>query len=217
MFSNFFDFNQLILWLPGVLIALTLHEYAHGRVADWLGDPTPRYQGRLTLNPLAHLDPLGFLMLLLVHFGWAKPVQVNPMNFRGDRYRGMVLVSLAGIGMNLLVAFTVTLIATLAFSSNATGTMVDMIIDIIFINIYLAVFNIIPIPPLDGSQFLAGLLRRSDLVYSLQRYGFVLLILLILPIFGGNSIIGIVLGPISVAIFTIFSAISQVIAHLIGF
>jgi Zn-dependent protease len=95
--------------------------------------------------------------------------------------------------------------------------MVNMIIDIIFINIYLAVFNIIPIPPLDGSQFLAGLLRRSDLVYSLQRYGFVLLILLILPIFGGNSIIGIVLGPISVAIFTIFSAISQVIAHLIGF
>ena len=146
--SNFFNFdiNQLLLWLPAVIIALTFHEYAHGRVADWLGDPTPRYQGRLTLNPLVHLDPLGFILLLVVHFGWAKPVQVNPLNFRGDRYKGMVLVSLAGLGMNLLVAFTAMLIATLAIPANASGYLPEILNGIIFINIYLAVFNLIPIP-----------------------------------------------------------------------
>jgi len=211
MFSNLFDINQLILWLPAVLIALTFHEYAHGLVADWLGDPTPRYQGRLSLNPLVHLDPLGFILLLLVHFGWAKPVQVNPLNFRGDRYRGMVLVGLAGPAMNLLVAFTATLITTLAIPAGGGGYLPEIMIGIIFIDIYLAVFNLIPIPPLDGSQVLAGLLRNSELVYTLQRYGYIVLIVLIF-----TGIVGIVLGPVSGFIYGLFNVICQSIAHLVG-
>jgi Zn-dependent protease len=207
-----FDISQLLLWLPAVLIALTFHEYAHGLVADWLGDPTPRYQGRLTLNPLVHLDPLGFILLLLVHFGWAKPVQVNPLNFRGDRYRGMVLVGLAGAGMNLLVAFTATLIATLDnIPAGGSGYLSAIMEGIILINIYLAVFNLIPIPPLDGSQVLAGLLRNSEIVYTLQRYGYIILIVLIF-----TGVIGIVLGPVSGFIYNLFYTICQGIVHSFG-
>jgi Zn-dependent protease len=207
-----FDISQLLLWLPAVLIALTFHEYAHGLVADWLGDPTPRYQGRLTLNPLVHLDPLGFILLLLVHFGWAKPVQVNPLNFRGDRYRGMVLVGLAGAGMNLLVAFTATLIATLDnIPAGGSGYLPAIMEGIILINIYLAVFNLIPIPPLDGSQVLAGLLRNSEIVYTLQRYGYIILIVLIF-----TGVIGIVLGPVSGFIYNLFYTICQGIVHSFG-
>ena len=211
MFSNLFDINQLILWLPAVLIALTFHEYAHGWVADWLGDPTPRYQGRLTLNPIPHLDPLGFILLLLVHFGWAKPVQVNPLNFRGDRYRGMVLVGLAGPAMNLLVALTAMLIVTLAIPSGGSGYLPEIMDGIIWIDIYLAVFNLIPIPPLDGSQVLAGLLRSSEVVYTLQRYGYIILIVLIF-----TNIVGMVLVPVSGFIYGFFSVICQAIVHLFG-
>jgi hypothetical protein len=98
--------TRILLWLPAVLIALTFHEYAHAKVADSLGDPTARYMGRMTLNPLVHIDPLGFILLIVAGFGWAKPVQVNPLNFRGDRLQGMMKVSAAGPLMNLFVAFT---------------------------------------------------------------------------------------------------------------
>jgi Zn-dependent protease len=203
--------EQLILWLPAVIIALTFHEYAHGKVADWLGDPTPRYQGRLSLNPLVHLDPLGFIMLLLFHFGWAKPVQVNPLNFRGDRYQGMVLVALAGPGMNLLVAFTAALITTLAVPSGATGYLPAVMDGIVFINIYLALFNLIPVPPLDGSQVLAGLIRSSGFVHTLQRYGYIILILLII-----TGAVWSILGPLSQSLHDLFFNVSQGIANLTG-
>lgn len=209
--SNLFNPVQLLLWLPGVIIALTFHEYAHGRVADWLGDPTPHYQGRLTLNPLAHLDPLGFLLLLVAHFGWAKPVQVNPLNFRGDRYRGMVLVSLAGPGMNLLVAFTAMLIEALAIPAGTPGYLPGIMNGIVFINIYLALFNLIPVPPLDGSQVLAGLIRNSTFVYNLQRYGYIILIVLIF-----TGLVGVVLGPVSYFIYSLFYLLAHGIAHLVG-
>jgi Zn-dependent protease len=138
-------------------------------------------------------------------------VQVNPLNFRGDRYRGMVLVGLAGPAMNLLVAFTATLITTLAIPAGSGGYLPEIMVGIIFIDIYLAVFNLIPIPPLDGSQVLAGLLRNSGLVYTLQRYGYIVLIVLIF-----TGIVGIVLGPVSGFIYGLFNAICQSIAHLAG-
>ena len=99
------DISRILISLPAIMIGLTFHEYAHGRMADYLGDDTPYYQGRLTLNPLPHIDWLGFLMLMIVGFGWAKPVQVNPYKLRGGVKNGMMLVSLAGPAMNIFLAF----------------------------------------------------------------------------------------------------------------
>ncbi len=204
-----FNINELILWLPAVIIALTFHEYAHGKVADWLGDPTPRYQGRLTLNPVAHLDPIGFLLLLVTHFGWAKPVQVNPLNFKGDRSKGMMLVASAGPIMNLLVAFTATLIRSLAIPEGVVPNfyITEILNGIIFINIYLALFNLIPVPPLDGSRILAGLFPSSELIYQLERYGAIVLILLIF-----TGIVGLVLSPIASWLYNFFTVITRFVA-----
>ena len=153
-----------ILALPGIIIALSFHEFAHAKIADYLGDPTPGEQGRLTLNPLPHLDPIGFLMLMFASFGWAKPVLISPWKFKRDitMKKGMLMVALAGPAMNLLLAIAATLILRLYelyyFSPN---TEMDwfiyyMILYLLRINIVLAIFNLIPVPPLDGSKILAG-------------------------------------------------------------
>ena len=165
--------TQLILIAPPILLALTVHEYAHGWTADKLGDPTARYAGRLTLNPIAHLDPIGTLMLFIVHIGWAKPVPVNPYNFQNPK-KDMIWVSLAGPGANLLTAFALgTLlrlfdINTLTFS-NPLNIIVIMLTYGVFINIILAVFNLIPIAPLDGSKILLGLLPPEQ-AYKYQQW-----------------------------------------------
>ena len=175
--------NQLI-WLPAILIGLTFHEYAHGQVADWLGDDTPYYQGRLTLNPLPHIDWVGFFMLLFFHFGWAKPVQVNPYNFKQTGVkRGMMLVSLAGPTMNFLIALTGMGIMRLAgIDPLGVSTPIGFLLwTLVYINIILGVFNLIPVPPLDGSKILAGLLPDSgaQIIYALEQYGFIILLILI--------------------------------------
>lgn len=177
--------TDLLVFLPGVLIALTFHEYAHGRVADMLGDDTPYYQGRLTLNPLPHIDWVGFFMLLVFHFGWAKPVQVNPYNFKNISVKqGMMLVSLAGPGMNILVAFIgmVIMRVLIPFEGTEWGWItLGLLYPLVQINILLAAFNLIPLPPLDGSKILAGLLPDSaaGIIYSLEQYGTIILLLLI--------------------------------------
>lgn len=175
-----------LIWLPAILIAVTFHEYAHGQVADWLGDKTPAFQGRLTLNPLPHIDWIGFLMLVLFKFGWAKPVEVNPRNFTHTNMKtGMMMVSLAGPGMNLLLAGVGMLILKALFvwpTAVGMSLLAPLVLPLIYINIILAVFNLIPVPPLDGSKILAGLLPDSGarLVYSLERYGpLILLVLLV--------------------------------------
>ncbi len=177
---------EMLVALPAILIALTFHEYAHGKVADLLGDDTPYYQGRLTLNPLPHIDWIGFAMLFIFHFGWAKPVQVNPNNFKNVGYKtGMMLVSVAGPAMNLLLAFIglVGLKMLLPYQLSQWGSMsIAMLSPLISINIILAAFNLIPLPPLDGSKVLAGLLPDAGarLMYSLEQYGPLLLLLLII-------------------------------------
>lgn len=188
LFSNLYD---LLAGIPAILLALSFHEYAHGRVADYLGDPTPRQQGRLTLNPLAHLDLMGTLMLVLFRFGWAKPVQINPMYFRNGYRRGTMMVGVAGPLANLLLAFT----AALAFSRVGYDHLFlfRFLYYLIVYNLVLAVFNLIPLPPLDGSRVMAGVLppRYLDIYYSIERYGPV--ILLVLVFFG---VIGYILNPL---------------------
>ena len=190
-------YNMLIA-LPAILIALTFHEYAHGRVADWLGDDTPYYQGRLTLNPLPHIDWIGFFALLFLHFGWAKPVQVNPYNFKNISIKtGMMLVSFAGPAMNLLLAIAgMIALRLLGFDpqtglySGSMSAVIQMIIPLIQINIILAVFNLIPVPPLDGSKILAGLLpdKGAAFIYSLEQFGPLLLLLIIFTTLAGKII-----------------------------
>lgn len=190
-------YNMLIA-LPAILIALTFHEYAHGQVADWLGDSTPNYQGRLTLNPLPHIDWIGFFALMFFHFGWAKPVQVNPNNFKNVSVKtGMMLVSIAGPLMNILLAFVAMITLRLLSFNPELGTysgnlsaLIQMLIPLVQINIILAVFNLIPVPPLDGSKILAGLLpdKGTRFIYSLEQYGPILLLLLIFTNLAGKII-----------------------------
>ncbi len=188
---------ETLIWLPAIIIALTFHEYAHGRVADWLGDSTPYYQGRLTVNPLPHIDWLGFFMLLIFKFGWAKPVQVNPYNFKGISIKkGMMLVSLAGPVMNILLALIAMVLYKLLLPYHNAGwatASLQLLSPLIYINLILAAFNLIPLPPLDGSKILAGLLSDSgaQTIYSLEQYGPIILLLLI-----ATNLVGKIMWPL---------------------
>ena len=167
---------NLLLTVPGVLVAITFHEFAHAYVADKLGDDTPRMQGRLTLNPLAHLDPIGSIMLLFAGFGWGKPVEVNPRNY--DRRMTMdkadALVSVAGPAMNFILAIIFTMIycaiykfvgsVTIA-SSNLYTILMLILMYTISINVGLGVFNLIPLPPLDGSKIIKSLLPYNAKIW----------------------------------------------------
>lgn len=164
----------LVLSIPGILIAITFHEYAHAFAADKLGDDTPRRQGRISLNPLAHLDPYGTFLMLFAGFGWGKPVQINPNNFRRtiSIKKGEALVSIAGPLMNLILAIVFSIIYGLIlrfggrFILTETGEIIStMIMYTISMNIGLCVFNLIPLPPLDGSKVLLALLPSKAQVW----------------------------------------------------
>ncbi len=201
MYSSFFSPQQLLI-IPPILLALTVHECAHAWVADKLGDPTARMMGRVTLNPIRHLDPIGTIMLFLSGmFGWAKPVPVNPMNF-ADPSRGMMLTSIAGPAANLFLAaisalilklFTDTGLGYIVVEYPILGAFIFMLYKSIVINISLAAFNLFPIPPLDGSKALMHFLPRRQALslMSLERYGFMILLLLVM-----TGVVGRVLGPI---------------------
>ena len=159
----------LVLLIPVLLFALVFHEFSHGWVANKLGDPTAKYSGRLTLNPMAHLDLFGSLMILFVGFGWAKPVPVDSRYLANPR-TDMMKIAFAGPASNLLLAF---IAGSLIRLSGNMGVLSSMLIMFVQINIMLAVFNMIPIPPLDGSQIFSVLMIRHnpDLVVKLQIYG----------------------------------------------
>jgi len=176
--------QQLIILAPPFLFALTFHELAHGYVAWNLGDPTARNAGRLTMNPLKHLDPLGVLAFIIMKIGWAKPVPVNPVYFRDPR-KGMLLVALAGPGANMVLAVASALLVKLLLMFPFLPMFVlmpvaQMLAASVWINVMLAVFNILPIPPLDGSKILMGVLP-PDMARSyekLEPFGFILLLVL---------------------------------------
>ncbi len=185
--------------LPGIIIGLAFHEFAHAKVAYKLGDPTPKMQGRVTINPLAHIDPVGLAALLFVGFGWGVPVQINPSNFR-HRRRDELMVALAGVTMNLIIAIVFAIIAKVlymtagaVFLSSGVGSILwFMIMYVIQINLVLMIFNLIPCPPLDGFSIISEIfnIKHTEFYWTLYRYGNWILIALI--IFG---ITGMIISP----------------------
>ena len=188
----------LVLLIPVLLFALVFHEFSHGWVANKLGDPTAKYAGRLTLNPMVHLDILGSLMILFVGFGWAKPVPVDSRYLANPRI-DMMKIAFAGPAANLLLAL---IAGTIIRLTGYMGVFNSMLIMFTQINIMLAVFNMIPIPPLDGSQIFSGLMVRHnpDIVMKLQMYG---------P--------QILMGLILFGMFTSFSPIWMIISPFVNF
>jgi Zn-dependent protease len=165
----------ILIAIP-LLYSIIFHELAHGWVAYRMGDPTARSLGRLSLNPLKHLDPVGTIMLFVFGFGWAKPVPVNFNQLR-DRHMGMILVSSAGIVMNMIVAFCALLLSRL-LALSPSGMPAQVLYYLAQINIILAAFNLIPLPPLDGSKILMGFAPPGiqKVLFRLERYGFFIII-----------------------------------------
>lgn len=201
--------TSMVATLLAVLMAITFHETAHGYIAYRLGDPTAKNQGRLTLNPIAHLDPIGALMMFVFGFGWAKPVPVNPFYFEGDRTKGMMLVSVAGPLTNLIISFAAYFIYVAGSGFAAIPFLSIFLSTTVTLNIYLAVFNLIPIPPLDGSKILAGLLPKATaykFLNTVEQYGFLILMLLIF-----FNITDMIMVPVANVILNFFTFILQLI------
>jgi len=176
-----FDIQGLILSAPAILFGLTIHEFSHGYVAWRLGDPTAKMMGRLTLNPLKHLDPIGTIALFLFRFGWAKPVPIDPRNFRHPT-RDMAISGLAGPAANLLTAAVSGFILRVLILFHVGGFVAALITYFVLFNLILCFFNLLPIPPLDGSRLLYHLLppNLAAAYGRLERFGFIILIGIIL-------------------------------------
>jgi len=198
MFQNF-NLLEAITSLPGILIGFTFHEYAHAYTSARFGDPTPESQGRLTINPLAHIDVWGLLLIIFAGFGWAKPVQTNPSYYRGDVKKKDMIVSMAGPMTNLVIAIIVCIIilviSRLELLGTLDGAMASTVADILYnaawINCVLFIFNLIPIPPLDGFHILSDLMPESsrNIIFTMDRYGYIILMVFILSPFS-DVIIG---------------------------
>lgn len=196
--------SNLIYTIPAVLIAIVLHEWAHGFISYKLGDPSPKAEGRLSLNPLKHLDPVGTLCLLFFRFGWAKPVQVNP-NYYKDRKMGMMWTALAGPIMNFIISFMTILIVIIILKLFPNFILTDLgyyvynvLLVTSFLSISLGVFNLIPIPPLDGSKILFAILPE-DMYFAYmkyERYGMILLVILLY-----SGIFSMILSPLTTGIY----------------
>lgn len=209
MFGELFNNPvSFVFWLAALSVAITVHEFAHAYTADRLGDPTPSLQGRLTLNPLAHLDPIGTLMLLFVRFGWGKPVQFDPFNLRHPR-RDSAIISLAGPIANFLTATIAAVLVHALFTARLTllsqpivGLItygaIALLQPIIILNVALGVFNLVPIHPLDGFKIVEGILPHEYARQwrDLESYGFLFLLFLVFPIFGSTPPVSRVISPV---------------------
>lgn len=187
-----------VVSLLGLLVAITIHEFSHAIVADYLGDPTPRLQGRISLNPLAHLDPMGTVLMLVIGFGWGKQVMFDPYNLKNPR-RDAALISIAGPVSNFVLAIVLSiLLRVIIFFHLTQFETIGFILlyPLITVNIMLGVFNLLPFHPLDGFKIVGGILSEEHAKqwYELQRYGYIFLILLFIPI-GSTSVLEGMLRP----------------------
>ncbi|MFO8192009.1 MAG: site-2 protease family protein [Bacillota bacterium] len=201
----------IALRIPALLIAITAHEYAHARMAYHFGDATAKLQGRMNLNPINHLDPIGTLMILLVGFGWAKPVPINPYNF--NQYRsGLRWVSFAGPMSNFILGFLTLLLLNILFTGGLTGGLfIQFLVVFMQLNILLAIFNLVPIPPLDGSKILMSFLPDAYLSFYRQLERYAMMILLLLIFTGG---LGAIIMPLYRMVYGLFSTLIGVIPGL---
>ena len=193
----------LVLTLPAVIIAITFHEYAHAYAADKLGDDTPRMQGRLNLNPLSHIDPFGFIMLMFVGIGWGKPVEINPRNFNRNvsMEKGEAIVSLAGPLMNFILAIVSAIIlgavymfASSSFLFTTIGNVILVLLkELVIINIGLGVFNLLPLPPLDGSKIFINFMPYNAKRWLREHEQVFYIIFLIIWVTGLS---GVIISPI---------------------
>lgn len=182
------DVSTIIARVIVLLIAFTIHELSHALTADYLGDPTPRAMGRITLNPLKHLDPFGTLLLIIAGFGWAKPVMVNPMNMRGNPRTSMAIVAAAGPISNVIMALLASLVFRLGLveftlypPAGSASPLGYLLSEFIWINLILAFFNLIPVPPLDGSKILFAVLpvELVHILRPIEQYGFIILMMVV--------------------------------------
>lgn len=195
-----------LIYIVALFSAISIHEFAHAYVADYLGDPTPRLTGRLNLNPKSHIDLTGLIFLLFFGFGWGKPVEFDPYNLKNPR-RDAALISIAGPTANFILALLLSLILKLFifFKLNFLQTIGFLIIPpIIQLNLVLGIFNLLPIHPLDGFKIIGGILseEKAREWFSLEKYGIIFLILLILPV-NGSSMLDSFLKPIITFLFKI--------------
>lgn len=190
----------ILFAIPSILIASTVHEYAHGITAYKLGDPTPKAYGRLSLNPLAHIDPIGALSMVLFRFGWSKPVPINTRNFDNEKL-GIALVSLAGPASNIIMVLF-TALTNFVFKPDVNSNFFTFLLTFTMINLVLAIFNLIPVPPLDGHKIVGAILPNKLSYYweNLEKYHIIFIILLVLPIFKFGSIASLLIGTFSTKI-----------------
>lgn len=193
--------NPLFFFISfiALTVSLTVHEFSHAWMADYLGDPTARLQGRLTLNPLAHFDPMGLAFILLIGFGWGKPVNFDPYNLKNPR-KDAGLISLAGPLSNLITAIFCSILIrliTLVPVSTLSTIGYQLLSVVLYWNIVIGVFNLLPVHPLDGFKIFGGFLseKKAHEWYQLQRYGYLFLFLLIIPI-GGSSLLTFIISPV---------------------
>lgn len=200
--------NKIII-LPGIIIGLSFHEFAHALAAYLMGDDTAKRQGRLTIDPLSHIDPVGFLMLLIARFGWAKPVPINEANFR-KKNLGLFLVSIAGVTMNLFLAIVFYILIQFTDQWINIPAYSAVMYWIVMINIGLACFNLLPLPPLDGSKIVYSFLPQKwrYQFYQYEKYGYIILIILLM-----TGMIGILLAPIQRFIFSLINGILTAILY----
>ncbi|MCD1147140.1 site-2 protease family protein [Peptoniphilus sp. KCTC 25270] len=197
-----FNIQGLLFSIPALIIAIVGHEIGHGLVSYWLGDETAKRDGRLSINPLNHIDPMGLLFMVVFRFGWAKAVPINPMYYK-NRKLGMILVSLAGVTVNFLFAIVSAFLLLLA--SRNQWAIAPFFVELLWYNTMLGVFNLVPLPPLDGSKVLASLLPRKweYMFYQYERYFYLLLFVLVV-----TGVISGVIGPVVSGLLNFFLSIA---------